>query len=113
MRYPPSLISPYGKSRVPIVCAGIPATETESETTFNNNNTNKNSVESIRLKSMILNISTPEDANFNFLKEVHIYLKSDNVEETEIANLTNIENLNSKILELDTLDKELEAYLKE
>ncbi|XCF06433.1 hypothetical protein ABI125_00920 [Tamlana crocina] len=87
--------------------------ETNSESTFSNNKTNKNSVESIKLKSITLNISSPEDANFNFLKEIHIYIKSDNIEETEIANLIDIENLNTSTLELDVLNKELEAYLKE
>ncbi|MFL1010515.1 hypothetical protein [Flavisericum labens] len=95
------------------VSLSTPDIETDSETTFSNNKTNKNSVESIRLKSMVLNITAPENANFDFLKEIHIYIKSDNVEEVEIANSTDIENLNSSTLELDVLDKELEAYLKE
>ena len=46
-------------------------------------------------------------------KQIFYRLKSDNVEEVEIANSTDIENLNSSTLELDVLDKELEAYLKE
>ncbi len=107
----------YTVPPVPIV--GIPVSltsqeiETNSESTFSSNKTNKNSVESIKLKNITLNISSPEDANFNFLKEIHIYIKSDNIEETEIANLIDIENLNASTLELDVLDKELEAYLKE
>lgn len=95
------------------ISLSTPDIDTETETTFENNNTSKNLVESIRLKSMTLNIITPEDANFNFLKNISIYIKSENVEETEISNLIDIENSNSKTLELDVLDKELEAYLKE
>ncbi len=103
----------------PVGVVGLPVSltsqniETNSDSTFSNNKTSKNSVESIKLKSMVLNISSPEDANFNFLKEIHIYIKSENVEETEMANLMAIENLDTRTLVLDVLDKELEAYLKE
>ena len=90
-----------------------PDIETENETTFENNNTNKNLIESIRLKSLTLNITDPENANFNFLEEIRIYIKTENVEETEIANLLNIENSNSRVLELKTLNKELKDYVKE
>lgn len=95
------------------VSLNTPGVNTNNETTFENNNTNKNSVESIRLKSMSLNINTPENANFNFLKEIRIYIKTPNVEEIEIANLIDIENLDSNKLELDVLDEELRAYIKE
>lgn len=109
----------YSIPPVPGAAIGLPLNlpqqeiETNSESTFSNNKTTKNSVESIKLKSITLNITSPEDANFNFLKEIHIYIKSDNIEETEIANLIDIENLNTTTLDLDILDKELEAYLKE
>ena len=61
----------------------------------------------------MLNITGPENANFNFLEEIRIYIKTENVEETEIANLLDIENSNSQVLELKSLNKELEDYVKE
>ena len=95
------------------ISLNTPDIETENETTFENNNTNKNLIESIRLKSLTLNITNPENANFDFLKEIRIYIKTENVEETELANLIDIENSNSRVLELETLNKELEDYVKE
>ena len=105
-------IPPVSIINIPI-SLNTPDIETENETTFENNNTNKNSIESIRLKSLTLNITDPETANFNFLKDIRIYIKTENVEETEIANLIDIENSNSRVLELKTLNKELEDYVKE
>ncbi|MDC1226189.1 hypothetical protein N8013_00890 [Algibacter sp.] len=105
-------IPPVNIINIPI-SLNTPDIETENETTFENNNTNKNSIESIRLKSLTLNITDPETANFNFLKEIRIYIKTENVEETEIANLIDIENSNSRILDLKILNKELENYVKE
>ena len=62
---------------------------------------------------MTLNITDPETAHFNFLKDIRIYIKTENVEETEIANLIDIENSNSRVLDLKILNKELEDYVKE
>ena len=105
-------IPPVSIINIPI-SLNTPDIETENETTFENNNTNKNSIESIRLKSLTLNITDPETANFNFLKDIRIYIKTENVEEREIANLIDIENSNSRVLDLKILNKELEDYVKE
>ena len=105
-------IPPVSIINIPI-SLNTPDIETENETTFENNNTNKNSIKSIRLKSLTLNITDPETANFNFLKDIRIYIKTENVEETEIANLIDIENSNSRVLDLKILNKELEDYVKE
>ncbi len=95
------------------VSLNTPDIETENEATYENNNTNKNSVESIRLKSITLDIASPNTANFNFLKEIYIYIKTENQEEIEIANLEDLENTDTTFLELDTLNKELEKYVKD
>lgn len=105
-------IPPVTIINVPI-SLNTPDIETENEATYENNNTNKNSVESIRLKSMTLDITSPETANFNFLKEIYIYIKTENQEEIEIANLTDLENTDATFLELNTINKELEKYVKE
>ena len=86
----------YSIPPVPIVNVPVSLSsseiDTNSETTFSNNKTDKNSIESIKLKRITINITSPDDANFNFLKDIHIYIKSDNVEEVEIAKLSDIEN---------------------
>ena len=89
-----------------------PDVTTESESTFENNNTNKDLIESIKLKNINLSIETPEDGNFNFLKEIHVYIEADGLDELEIANMYDLENTNSSALDLDVLDQELKAYIK-
>ncbi|GGW57508.1 hypothetical protein GCM10008085_06380 [Winogradskyella epiphytica] len=89
-----------------------PEVTTESESTFENNDTNSNLIESIKLKRIKLTIDSPTEGNFNFLREMHVYIKADNVEEVEIANIYDLQNTNSNNLELDVLGEELEAYIK-
>ena len=58
-------------------------------------------------------IFLPEDGNFNFLKEIHVYINAEGVEELEIANIFGLEDTNSNMLELDILGQELKAFIKE
>ncbi len=90
-----------------------PDVPTESSSTFESNNTNKDLIESIKLKKIRLTLQDPEDGDFNFLKQIYIYISSENVEEVEIANLTDIENNSATTLELEILNQELKEYIKE
>lgn len=107
----------YTLNPVPIV--GVPVSlftsdiESNTETTFENNNTNADNIESIKLKSLRIQISSPETGNFNFLEYIQIYISTEKVQEVEIANLFDIENTNSNTIELNAIDTELKAYLKE
>lgn len=89
-----------------------PDITTESETTFENNNTKKNLIESIKLKRIKLTIESPENGNFNFLKEMHVFINTEGLEEIEIANIYDLENTNSNTIELNLLDKELKEFIK-
>ena len=89
-----------------------PDVTTDSESSFENNNTQKDLVESIKLKRIKLTIQTPENGNFNFLKEINVYINAEGVEEIEIANIYGLENTNSNFLELDVLGQELKAFIK-
>ncbi|REG89368.1 hypothetical protein C8N41_101608 [Winogradskyella sediminis] len=90
-----------------------PDITTDSESSFENNNTHKDLIESIKLKTIKMIIESPEDGNFNFLKEIYVYINADGLEETEIANTVIHDNTNSNVIELDVLGQELKAYLKE
>lgn len=89
-----------------------PDITTNSESSFEINNTNRDLIESIKLKQIKLTINTPNDGNFNFLKEIHIYIEAEDIEEVEIANVYDLENTDSNILELDVLGEELKAFIK-
>ncbi|WP_299108305.1 hypothetical protein [uncultured Winogradskyella sp.] len=89
-----------------------PDVTTESDSNFESNNTHKDLIESIKLKNLKLTIDAPESGNFNFLKEVHIYIEAEDLEELEIANVFDLENTNSNLVELNVLGEELKAYIK-
>jgi len=89
-----------------------PDVTTESESSFENNDTRKDLIESIKLKTIKLTIDSPESGNFNFLKEVHVYIDADDIEEVEIANIYDLENTNSNTLNLEVNDQELKEYIK-
>ena len=89
-----------------------PDVTTDSESSFENNNTHKDLIESIKLKRIKLTIESPEDGDFNFLKEIHVFINAENVEEIEIANSFDLENTDSNVLELDVLGQELQEYIK-
>jgi len=90
-----------------------PDITTDSESSFENNNTHKDLIESIKLKTIKMTIESPENGNFNFLKEIYVYINADGIEEIEIANTVIHDNTNSNVIELDVLGQELKAYLKE
>ncbi|MGB0981353.1 MAG: hypothetical protein ACPGUH_04555 [Winogradskyella sp.] len=89
-----------------------PDVTTESQSTFENNNTRTDLIESIKLKHITLTLESPESGNFDFLKEIHVYIEADDVDEVEIASVFNLENTNSNTLTLDVADEELKAFIK-
>ncbi|QCE41217.1 hypothetical protein [Psychroserpens sp. NJDZ02] len=89
-----------------------PDVTTESESSFESNNTHKDLIESITLSSLKLTIDAPEDGNFNFLKEIHIYIEAEGLDELEIANLFDLENTDATTLNLSTTGQELKEFIK-
>ncbi len=105
-------IPPTTLVNIPIAL-DTPDITTGSESSFESNNTHKDLIESIKLKTMTITIETPEDGDFNFLKEIYIYINAEGLEEIEIANGIDLQNTNSNVLELNILDQELREYIKE
>jgi len=68
-------------------------------------------VESIILKSLGLTIESPENVDFNFLQEVRVFIKTDGVKEEELAFAENLENTDSRTLELESNGAELTDYI--
>lgn len=89
-----------------------PDVTTQSESSFENNNTHKDLIESIKLKKIRFTIDAPGDGNFNFFKEIHVFINAEDIEEVEIANIFGLEDTNSNILDLDILGQELKAFIK-
>lgn len=89
-----------------------PDITTNSSSEFNNNDTRANLIESIRLTSLRLEIKSPSDGNFNFLKSVTIYINAEDLEEIEIASITDIPDNDLILLDLETSNSDLKAYIK-
>ncbi len=89
-----------------------PDIQTNSESKFNVENTNKDLIEEVRLTKLILDLTSPSNADFSFLKEIKIYISADGLNETEIASRTNIPNNLGNSLELETTDLNLMEYVK-
>ena len=88
-----------------------PEMTTNSSATFGTNNTNKELIEEIILKSMVLDITQPGDRDFDFLEEIHIFISADGLAELEIASKTTIP-ADVDRLELDVNANDLKEYIK-
>lgn len=89
-----------------------PDITTNSSSEFSNNDTRADLIESIKLTSLKLQISSPNDGNFNFLKSITIFIDADDLDEIEIANITDIPNDDLTSLSLSTTGDDLKAYIK-
>jgi hypothetical protein len=65
-----------------------PDMETNSEAEFESNDTRKNKVQEIKLTSLILTITAPTNKEFDFLKDVEIYIDAEDLPELLLANKT-------------------------
>ncbi len=89
----------------------IPAVETNSSNTFENNNTKAEYVKDVKLKTLRLEITSPEDKTFSFLEEIHIFISTNNSNSIELAWATDIPS-DAKKIDLTTTDKNLDEYIK-
>lgn len=90
-----------------------PDIESNSESTFSVNDTRTDLVEKVTLEELKLTLVSPETADFSFLESIEIYISADGLEETKIAWKNNIaEEATTTILELETSDEDVKAYIK-
>ncbi|WP_163411063.1 hypothetical protein [Flavobacterium ajazii] len=88
-----------------------PDVTTNSSSEFENNNTEANLVKDVKLKSLKLSISDPSDKTFTFLKSIHLYISTNDSNETELAYLDNISTTANSI-DLICTSKKLDQYIK-
>lgn len=89
-----------------------PEVETNSESEFAINDTRKDLIEEIKLKSLTLQITAPEEQDFSFLESVEIYIAADGLEEVQIATITDITESIGRTLELETSGIDIKEYIK-
>jgi hypothetical protein len=89
------------------------AVTTNSSESFKNNNTRAELVKDVTLKKLVLTIQNPDNEDFGFLKDVEVYINSDEVnKEVKLAYLNNISANAGKTLELTATNEKLDQYLK-
>lgn len=88
-----------------------PDITSNSEAEFEANDTRKDKIKEIKLESLRLSITSPDNQNFDFLKDIFLYINADGLEEQRYAFIENISNGVSSIsLNADGID--LAEYIK-
>ncbi len=89
-----------------------PDVETNSESEFAVNDTRKDLIEEIKLKSLRLELASPEDADFSFLESVEIFISAEDLPELQVASIVEVPMDAGTVIELDTSDDDLKDYIK-
>lgn len=89
-----------------------PDITTNSTATFENNNTRADLIESIKLRSVRITLTSPTDSNFDFLKSMRVFLDADNLEEVEVAFIEDLQDDNVASLTLQLTNTELKEFIK-
>ncbi len=89
-----------------------PDIPTNSSSTFESNNTHKDLIEQIILKKMVLTINSPDDASWDFLKNIEIYISANDLDEKKIAWKEDIPQTGLKSVELEVSSDDLKEYIK-
>lgn len=89
----------------------IPDVQTNSSAEFEKNDSRVEYVKEIKLNEFRLQIESPNNQTFDFLKEIEIFIASDGLEEVRLASKFDI-NSNATALDLDCETTDFSEYLK-
>ncbi|TVR76144.1 MAG: hypothetical protein EA412_14280 [Chitinophagaceae bacterium] len=89
-----------------------PEVETDAESKFRVNDTRKDLIREILLQELTLTITSPQNGNFDILKSITIYINADGLSEKKIAWKEDIPQNASSVLELETINEDLQEYIK-
>lgn len=103
-------VSSSSPVNVPFV-VNTPDVTTNSSREFANNKTSAKMVKEVKLKDLVLTVTSPSGQNFDFLKTIHIYISTSDADEIELASLDNIPTSVTTIQLVPTSSK-LDTYIK-
>ncbi len=89
-----------------------PDIESNSESSFAVNDTRKDLIEEIILNQLALNLESPEDSDFGFLKSIEIYISADDLDDVKIAWKNDISASSGKYIELETSEIDVKEFIK-
>lgn len=78
---------------------------------FENNGASVDNIDYIKLTAMSLEILSPANGNFNFLKDISIKISADGLGDKSIAFKMNVQNENVQKIDIDVTGEDLKPYL--
>lgn len=90
-----------------------PEVETNSSAKFESEGTDTKNVKTIYLTQLKLSINSPQDANFDFISEIQIFIKAPGLDEKLIAEKKSIPKEQLKTLYCEVQGVELKEYISE
>jgi hypothetical protein len=88
-----------------------PDINTESSSDFESNNTLKSLIQEVYPTEITLTITSPNDANFDFLKNIEISISADGLSEKKIAWLNDIPKTGLSEIVLEVSSDNLKEYI--
>lgn len=88
-----------------------PDIETNSESTFSSYSTSADLIDKVSLSKLNLNLVSPKDKDFSFLKSIAVYISAEGLSDEKIAWIDDIPSSPGKSLTLSTSDTNLKDYV--
>ncbi|MFT7613413.1 MAG: hypothetical protein ACI9J3_002386 [Parvicellaceae bacterium] len=89
-----------------------PDIETNSEAEFAVHDTRKDKIQKITLSGMKVTITNPPGQEFDFLKDLEVFMSADGLAEIKIASKYNISNSIGVVLTMDVTGEDFQEYIK-
>jgi hypothetical protein len=86
--------------------------ETNTNSVLASKNSNKDLLEEAFIEYIRMNALAPDTLNFNFLKDIEVYMLADGLPEILGAYYYDIPNTKLRLLELETTKENMKEYLK-
>lgn len=88
-------------------------TVTNSEQRFEDEGVESAWVESVKMKSLVLTITSPQGEDFSFLNEISLYMKTDDLAEVLIADKIPVSENAGNMIALDVKGVDLYPYISQ
>lgn len=90
-----------------------PDIETNAESEFEVNDTRKDKIETIKLTSLNLEITSPNGQEFDFLEDIELFISADGLDEILLAYVYNMENSVGNTIALSCSQSDFQEYIKQ
>lgn len=89
-----------------------PDIESNSESEFEVNDTRKDKIEEIRLTKMRLEITSPPGMEFDFLKDIELFISADGLDEILLAYIYDMDNSVGSSINVTCSESDFQEYIK-